>query len=195
MLRPGAAVVLAAILLVAPRLAHADRPTTLAMGLSGVAEGRGGASVLALPASIEVATAAHGQLWWRAGASFGVASMTDDGDGHVFSLRTGPHVQHCGAPTWCIGASVELGWGHARWNFTDRDQPLTLDDVHVEARLRAAFALTPRVLVEASAGPRLRLPVRAADMSGPVALDTGPAPLSSSATRGGTIGLALVVRN
>lgn len=189
--RHASAIAAAAIALaLAPTAARAERPTTLAMGLSGTAEGGNAPWAYTLPASIEVATQVSGDVWWRATAGFGVGVRPDDGDGHVFAIRTGPQLQHCPSARWCVGASAEVGWGHARWDLTWREGPLTIDDLHVEARLRGAVALTQsdRVMIEASVGPRVRYNLRASDMFGPVGVESAP-------VRGLAAGVALVIRN
>lgn len=181
---------------VGPREAIAEqRPTAISMGMSGTVEDAPFAqTILGLPVTIDVGTLVSGELWWHASASFGVGEAIDEGDGHVFELHTGPRVQHCwNARRLCLGASLELGWGHSRWNLASRDDALSYDDLQLEARARASIALTPsgQVLLEASAGPRARYYLRGGSSASPMSFDRIDAPLA----RGVAAGLALVVRN
>lgn len=190
-----AAIAIAAAAAAAPAAAE-RRPATIGMGVSGTAETSFyGGRALGIPVSIDAGAQVQGELWWHGSASFGASSASHLGDGaeigegHTFELRTGPHVLHCRG-RYCAGASLELGWGHARWTLGAGDEERSLDDVHLEARLRGAVALSDsgKVLLEASVGPRVRWYLRAADAGG---MDR-PMP---DTLRGGVAGLALIVRN
>lgn len=177
----------------APPLAAAERrPTAISMGVSATVEQPPfAAQVRGLPVAVDAGTVVKGELWWHASASFGAADAPDGSAGHTFDLRTGPRLQRCWDRQLCVGASLELGWGHSRWNMSTRTGAWSYDDLQLEARVRAAVALSPtgRVLLEVSGGPRARYYLRGAD-------DTGArAELDAALARGVAAGLALIVRN
>jgi hypothetical protein len=187
------AAILGGTLVISASSAMSDpRPSSISMGVSATAEGAPfNHGMLGLPVSIDAGTLIDGEIWWHATASFGAANAPEEGDGHTFELRTGPRVQHCWGGRFCVGAGVEAGWGHSRWDISSIDGALSYDDVHVEARVRAAVALSSSglVLLEISGGPRARYYLRASDEMGPIEH------IDEDVTRGGALGIALVVRN
>jgi len=182
---------LIALGLVAPTAARADRPATVAMGIGASVESTPvGARAVATPISLDAGAALAAPLWWHVTASFGAATLADQrGDGHLVAVRTGPRLERCWDGTTCLGAGLELGWGHARWAAMDEVATVTRDSLDLGAALHAAVAIDPRrkVFLAATAGLTGRYAVRTDD---PTRWATGDR-LDTAAT----IGVAFVVRN
>ncbi|MBL8620888.1 MAG: hypothetical protein JNK64_06275 [Myxococcales bacterium] len=177
--------------LLAPAAARADRPATVAMGIGASVESTPlGVRAVATPISLDAGAALAAPLWWHVTASFGSATLADhQGDGHLFGLRTGPRLERCWDGTTCLGAGLELGWGHARWAAMDATSTVTRDGLDLGATLHAAVAIDPRrkVFLAATAGLAARYAVRTDD---PARWATGDR-LDTAAS----VGVAFVVRN
>lgn len=182
---------LIALGLCAPTAARADRPATVAMGIGASLESTPvGVRAVATPISLDAGAALAAPLWWHVTASFGAATLADNqGDGHLFGLRTGPRLERCWDGTTCLGAGVELGWGHARWAAMDDTSTVTRDGLDLTAALHAAVAIDPRrkVFLAATAGLTGRYALRTDD---PTRWATGDR-LDTAAS----VGVAFVVRN
>ncbi len=178
------------LLAIAAAPAAAQRPAAVGLGLGASVESTpAGVRAVAVPVSIELSAAVAAPLWWRATATFASLRLDDArGDGHSFALRTGPAVERCWDGTLCVGAGVDLGWGHRRFALGPDAAALTVDGLDAEARLSTSLAVDRRrkVFLAGHAAVAARYAVTTS-----AAVPT----MTSSLDLGTSLTIALVVHN